>query len=78
MNKQHSCRCRDCLHLMLGYTSTTQENPTYVCALREKRIYRGDYNGVRGRKYYFVTKPHHTCKNFKPKGEKEDGNKEMH
>lgn len=75
MIRNHSRRCRDCIHFVLGYNRTTQVEPTYVCARQEKRIYRGDYNGVRNRKYYFAAKPFQTCENFEPK--KIDGNKKV-
>lgn len=58
-------RCRDCIHYVLGYTRTTQEKPSYVCNNHEKRIYRGDHNGVVGRTYYYAANAGHTCKDFK-------------
>ena len=75
MIRKHTRRCRDCLHFGLGYTRTTQVEPTFICKRMKKRIYRGDYNGERGREYYYSARPYHTCKNFEPKDK--DGNKEM-
>ena len=67
--------CRDCQYFVLGYNKTTQINPSYVCNRREKRIYRGDYNGVRGRKYFFAAVPTHCCGLFKKR--ETDGNKKV-
>lgn len=57
--------CRNCAHYILGYSLTTQIEPVYVCDNHEKRIYRGDYNGVRGRVYHYTTRPMFVCGDFK-------------
>ena len=57
-------RCRNCVHYVLGYSQTTQVNPIYVCDHHEKRIYRGDYNGVAGRTYYYSARPNFSCEHF--------------
>lgn len=64
MAKKDKC-CRYCIHYVLGYTKTTQVHPSYVCNNHEKRIYRGDYNGVRGRVYHYAANPTFCCKDFK-------------
>lgn len=53
--------CRNCKYYGLGYSQTTQTEPVYVCFHHEKRIYRGDYNGVRGRKYYYSARSNFGC-----------------
>lgn len=56
--------CRNCVHYVLGYTYTTQTKPKYVCNNHEKKIYRADINGVRGRVYYYSARPMFVCKHF--------------
>ena len=75
MIKKRKKRCRDCIHYVFGYTSTTQVEATRVCDRREKRIYRSDYNGVYGRIYHYAARPYHTCEYFEQK--EIDENKEM-
>ena len=65
-------RCIDCIHYVLGYSQTTQVKPVRVCNHHEKRIYRGDYNGVVGRVYYYSAKATHTCEHFKSRNEECD------
>ena len=43
-----------------------------VCNKHEKRIYRGDYNGVRGRVYYYSARPMFVCDDFSSKLEEEN------
>lgn len=62
-------RCKDCVHFVEGYSLTTQQSPVMVCALRPKRIYRGDHNGVYKRQYFYGTKPNGWCEKFSNKDE---------
>lgn len=68
-NTKKKNRCRDCVHFVLGYTSTTQEEPSQVCDYTEKRIYRADLIGVRGRVYHFSARPYHYCEHFERRNE---------
>lgn len=62
LTKKHFCR--DCKHYVLGYSQTTQTEPRYVCDHHEKRIYRGDYTGVKGRVYHYAANPRYCCEHF--------------
>ena len=64
--------CRNCKHYVLGYTQTTQTKPIMVCNKHEKRIYRGDYNGVKGRVYYYSARPMFVCDDFSSRLEEEN------
>ena len=66
--------CRNCIHYVLGYSKTTQTEPRPVCNHHEKRIYRGDYNGVAGRVYYYSARPMFSCNNFKSRENADNAN----
>lgn len=67
MKNEKKAKCRDCVHFVKGYSLTTQQNPVMVCALKPKRIYRGDCNGVYKRQYFYSTKPNGWCEEFSKK-----------
>ena len=68
MNLKKRC-CRNCKHYTLGYTQTTQTNPVPVCDHHEKKIYRADISGERGRVYYYSARPMFVCEHFVSKYE---------
>ncbi len=63
-------RCRDCVHYIWGYATSTQQHETRVCAMKPKQV-RCD-TALHPRQYYYITLANRTCSDFSKREDNED------
>ena len=66
MGRHRGNQCRDCAHLIWGYSTTKQTSPVRVCEQKPKRIW-SDISPEQ-RQYYYSQDPSRSCSEFMAKG----------